>query len=225
MPSILIVDDEEDIRELISVNLAREEAYSIIEASDGLDALKKAKRHLPDLIILDLMLPEMDGYTVHKQLRKDAQTRHIPVIMLTARGKLEERIAGLESGADDYMTKPFSPKELVLRVRNLIRRSVSKESESVVAAGPFRLDKNSLKLFMEEEEIDLTSTEFKLLLCLIESPGVIQERADLLQKVWGYSDMIQTRTLDTHIKRLREKLGTNGNSIETVRGVGYRISG
>jgi len=224
MPSILIVDDEEDIRELIIVNLAREEAYTFLEAADGLDAVKKAQKHTPDLIVLDLMLPEMDGYSVHSKLRKDPRTRQIPVIMLTARGRLEEKIAGLESGADDYMTKPFSPKELVLRVRNLLRRAASKKNDSVIESSGFRLDKNALKLFLEDEEIDLTSTEFKLLLSLIESPGVTQERGDLLQKVWGYSDMIQTRTLDTHIKRLREKLGTKGDSIETVRGVGYRFT-
>jgi len=224
MPTILIVDDEKDIRELIAMNLMREEAYQILEAEDGLQALRQAKNERPDLIILDLMLPQMDGLTVYRNLRDNAITSQIPVIMLTARGRLEQKLEGLELGADDYMPKPFSPKELMLRVRNLLRRSNENHGASIVQSGPFSLDKNALKLHLEDEEIELTSTEFKLLLSLIESPGITQERGNLLQKVWGYSDMIQTRTLDTHIKRLREKLGTHGNSIETVRGVGYRFS-
>ncbi|MDA8634400.1 response regulator transcription factor [bacterium] len=224
MPTILIVDDEKDIRELIAMNLMREEAYQILEAEDGLQALRQAKNERPDLIILDLMLPQMDGLTVYRNLRDNAITSQIPVIMLTARGRLEQKLEGLELGADDYMPKPFSPKELMLRVRNLLRRSNENHGASIVQSGPFSLDKNALKLHLEDEEIELTSTEFKLLLSLIESPGITQERGNLLQKVWGYSDLIQTRTLDTHIKRLREKLGTHGNSIETVRGVGYRFS-
>jgi len=224
MPTILIVDDEKDIRELIAMNLMREEAYQILEAEDGLQALRQAKNERPDLIILDLMLPQMDGLTVYRNLRDNAITSQIPVIMLTARGRLEQKLEGLELGPDDYMPKPFSPKELMLRVRNLLRRSNENHGASIVQSGPFSLDKNALKLHLEDEEIELTSTEFKLLLSLIESPGITQERGNLLQKVWGYSDLIQTRTLDTHIKRLREKLGTHGNSIETVRGVGYRFS-
>ncbi|MEM6278614.1 MAG: response regulator transcription factor [Verrucomicrobiota bacterium] len=223
MPTILIVDDEEDIRELIAINLMREEKYTLLEAVNGLEALHLAKTKRPDLIILDLMLPEMDGLTVHKNLREDPRTVNTPVIMLTARGRLEEKIQGLEMGADDYLSKPFSPKELILRVRNLLRRTNQNQGGSLIESGPFSLDKNALKLHLEGEEIELTATEFKLLLSLIESPGITQERGDLLKKVWGYSDMIQTRTLDTHIKRLREKLGDNGNSIETVRGVGYRF--
>lgn len=224
MPKILIVDDEEDIRELIAVNLLREESYQILQAEDGLEALRSAKKDRPDLIILDLMLPQMDGVKVFKELRDNALTARIPVIMLTARGRLEEKIEGLELGADDYLPKPFSPKELMLRVRNLLRRSNPNQGASMIESGPFSLDKNALKLHLDGQEIELTATEFKLLLSLIEAPGVTCERGTLLKKVWGYSDMIQTRTLDTHIKRLREKLGTHGGSIETVRGVGYRFS-
>ncbi len=223
MPTILIVDDEEDIRELIAVNLLREEDYKLLEAVNGLEALHLAKTRRPDVIILDLMLPEMDGLTVYRNLREDPRTKSTPVIMLTARGRLEEKLTGLELGADDYLAKPFSPKELMLRVRNLLRRTNPHQGGSVIESGPFSLDKNALKLHLDGEAIDLTATEFKLLLCMIESPGITQERGDLLKKVWGYSDLIQTRTLDTHIKRLREKLGNHGNSIETVRGVGYRF--
>lgn len=223
MPTILIVDDEEDIRELIAVTLLREEEYKILEAANGLEALQQAKTGRPDVIVLDLMLPEMDGGTVFRHLREDPRTKGIPVIMLTAKGRLEEKIAGLELGADDYLAKPFSPKELMLRVRNLLRRTNPNQGGSVVESGPFSLDRNALKLHLEGRAIELTATEFKLLLSMIESPGITQERGDLLKKVWGYSDLIQTRTLDTHIKRLREKLGEHGNSIETVRGVGYRF--
>lgn len=223
MPTILIVDDEEDIRELIAVNLMREEDYKLLEAVTGLEALHHARASKPDLIILDLMLPEMDGLTVYRHLREDPRTKSIPVIMLTARGRLEEKITGLELGADDYLSKPFSPKELMLRVRNLLRRTNPLQGSSVVEIGPFSLDKSALKLHLDDQSIELTATEFKLLLLMIESPGITQERGDLLKKVWGYNDLIQTRTLDTHIKRLREKLGNHGNSIETVRGVGYRF--
>ncbi|MCB1204065.1 MAG: response regulator [Verrucomicrobiae bacterium] len=223
MPSILIVDDEEDIRELIAMNLLREEDYKLLEAVNGLEALKMAKELRPDLIILDLMLPGMDGLNVYRNLREDPRTKAVPVIMLTARGRLEEKIVGLELGADDYLSKPFSPRELMLRVRNLLRRTNPNQGGSIVESGPFSLDKNALKLHLEGTAIDLTATEFKLLLIMIESPGITQERGELLKKVWGYSDLIQTRTLDTHIKRLREKLGEHGNSIETVRGVGYRF--
>lgn len=223
MSSVLIVDDEEDIRELISMNLNRE-GFEVIEAEDGINAVKIARKSEPDLVILDLMLPEKDGYTVYQELRQDTRTSDIPVLMLTARGKLDERLKGLSMGADDYITKPFSPKELVLRVRNVLKRIRQAPASAVVEINDFRLDKNNLKLHLKGEEVDLTATEFKLLLILIESPNVTKERSELLQKVWGYNDMIQTRTLDTHIKRLREKLDGEGQHIETVRGVGYRFS-
>ncbi len=223
MPTILIVDDETDIRNLLALKLQRE-GFDTIEASDGLEGEKLAKKKQPDLVILDLMMPGKDGIAVCKALRKDARTTRLPIIMLTARSGLDERIAGLELGADDYLTKPFSPKELVLRVRNVLRRTNELDSGSVVEIGEFRLDKNSLKLFLAGEDVYLTSTEFKLLLALTEVPSQICERADLLQKVWGYSDSMQTRTLDTHIKRLRTKLGEFGVIIETVRSVGYRFN-
>ena len=223
MPSILIVDDEGDIRDLIAINLERE-GFETMQAGDGLEALERAREDEPELIVLDLMLPGKDGLTVYRELQEDARTHGIPVLMLTARGKLEDKIAGLELGADDYVTKPFSPKELVLRIRNLLSRSLKHGGSDVIEVGDFRLDKNNLKFHVAGEELDLTATEFKLLLVLTETPGLPKERGELLQKVWGYSDLIQTRTLDTHIKRLREKLGEHGQHIETVRGVGYRFN-
>jgi two-component system phosphate regulon response regulator PhoB len=223
MPTILVVDDEKDIRDLIVLNLERE-GFDSLEAADGLEALRLAQKEEPDLIVLDLMLPQKDGLSVFRQLREDTRTADIPVIMLTARGRLEEKISGLESGADDYIVKPFSPRELMLRVRNLLRRTLSAGSADVIDIDSFRLDKNHLKLHLAGEPIDLTTTEFKLLLVLTEAPGMVKERSELLQKVWGYNDLIQTRTLDTHIKRLREKLGEHGARIETIRGIGYRFS-
>lgn len=222
MPRILVVDDEKDIRDLIVLNLTRE-GFDSLEAADGLEALKITLEERPDLIILDLMLPEMDGISVFRELKEDSRTLSIPVIMLTARGKLEEKIGGLEVGADDYIVKPFSPRELMLRVRNLLRRTVGAGQSEVVELGEFRLDKKNLKLHVGDEPVDLTVTEFKLLLLLTETPGIVKERAELLKKVWGYNDLIQTRTLDTHIKRLREKLEEYGSQIETIRGVGYRL--
>lgn len=222
MPTILVVDDEKDIRDLIVLNLQRE-GYDFLEAADGLEAIRMAQKSTPDLIILDIMLPQRDGISVFRALRDDSRTSTIPVIMLTARGRLEEKIGGLEIGADDYIIKPFSPRELMLRVRNLLRRTLSLGGAGVIEFDDFRLDRNALKFHLAGEPIDLTSTEFKLLMVLIEAPGIVKERAELLQKVWGYNDLIQTRTLDTHIKRLREKLGRQGSRIETVRGVGYRL--
>lgn len=219
--TILIVEDEQDIRELIAENLELA-GMRPIEAADGLKALRAAREQLPDLILLDLMLPEMDGYSVLRQLRENRHTANIPIIMLTAKGAQDERIEGLAMGADDYVAKPFSPKELVLRVQAVLRRAAS--DSGVMAHGPFRLDKNQLRLSVQGDEIELTATEFKLLLCLMETPGESIDRAELLKRVWGYGDHIQTRTLDTHVKRLREKLGEEGDHIETVRGVGYRLS-
>jgi len=222
MATILIVDDEQDIREMISMNLHRE-GFETLEAADGLQAVKISRKTIPDLILLDLMLPEKDGYSVFRDLKDSSLTQQIPVIMLTARGKLDERITGLALGADDYVTKPFSPKELVLRVNNILRRSLKHPAGTIIETGDFRLDKNHLALHLAGEAIGLTTTEFKLLVVLIESDGAAQERGDLLRQVWGYNDLTQTRTLDTHITRLREKLGDHSQQIETVRGVGYRF--
>lgn len=221
MYKVLIAEDEADIRQLISFNLERE-SYETLLAGDGKEAVLMAYSKIPDLIILDLMLPEMDGFSVFKELRLDSRTKDIPVIMLTAKAQLDDVIAGLEMGADDYLTKPFSPKELVLRVKALLKRVKTASGGTIVKSGKIRLDKNTLHCFIEDEKVDLTPTEFKLLLLLIERVGNAQNRNDLLREIWGYRDTANSRTLDTHMKRLREKLGKLSRCIETVRGVGYQ---
>jgi len=221
MYSVLIAEDENDIRELISYNLERESIDTLL-AKDGLEALNAAKERGADLIILDLMLPLMDGFSVFKELRLDSRTKDIPVIMLTAKAQLDDVIAGLEMGADDYLTKPFSPKELVLRVKALLRRVNTTSSKSILTSNKLRLDKNTLECFASGKKIDLTPTEFKLILLMVEREGSVQNRIDLLREVWGYRDTANSRTLDTHIKRLREKLGELSRCIQTIRGVGYQ---
>ena len=222
MYRVLIAEDESDVLDLVSFNLHRE-SIETIPAKDGIVAIELALKELPDLILLDLMLPGRDGFSVFKELRLDSRTKDIPVLMLTAKAQLEDVIAGLELGADDYLTKPFSPKELILRVKALLKRSAVTSGNSVITVGKIQLDKNTLSCFVEGEKIDLTPTEFKLLLLLIEREGHPQERQDILREVWGYRDTAQSRTLDTHIKRLREKIGNQSSSIETVRGIGYQF--
>ncbi|MGB2092039.1 MAG: response regulator transcription factor [Akkermansiaceae bacterium] len=223
MQSVLVIEDEEDIADLVAFNLRRA-GYHVETASDGIKGLGAAKALLPDLIVLDLMMPGMDGISLFKELKREPATRVIPVIMLTARGQTEDRIRGLEVGADDYMTKPFSPKELSLRVTNLLKRSGQPASGAELECGPFRFVKNSLHFYVDGELVDLTATEFKLMLYLCERLDVPQSRHDLLVEVMGYSDEVYSRTLDTHIKRLRRKLGEHADLLETVRGVGYKIS-
>ena len=222
MYRVLIAEDESDVLDLVSFNLHRE-SIETIPAKDGIVAIELALKELPDLILLDLMLPGRDGFSVFKELRLDSRTKDIPVLMLTAKAQLEDVIAGLELGADDYLTKPFSPKELILRVKALLKRSAVTSGNSVITVGKIQLDKNTLSCFVEGEKTDLTPTEFKLLLLLIEREGYPQERQDILREVWGYRDTAQSRTLDTHIKRLREKIGNQSSSIETVRGIGYQF--
>ena len=222
MQRVLIVEDEVDIADLIRFNLERA-GYEVFKAHDGIAGTQVAIRERPDLVVLDLMLPGRDGYSVFRELRRDSRTSHIPVIMLTARAQTEDRIQGLEAGADDYLTKPFSPKELVLRVNAILKRTDAPPGATEYELGPFRFNKNSVKFYLENEPLDLTSTEFKLLLYLSERSGKPQDRNDLLRVVWGYSDEVHSRTLDTHMKRLRQKLGSHGTLIETVRGVGYQV--
>ncbi|MEP2776346.1 MAG: response regulator transcription factor [Luteolibacter sp.] len=223
MQRVLIVEDEVDIADLVMFNLQRA-GYEVLKAHDGIRGTEMAIAERPDLIVLDLMLPGRDGYSVFREVRRDARTSHIPVIMLTARAQTEDRIQGLEAGADDYLTKPFSPKELVLRVNAILKRAEATPGVVEYEHGPFRFDKNAVRFYLENEPVDLTSTEFKLLLHLCERSGKPQDRNDLLRIVWGYRDEVHSRTLDTHMKRLRQKLGAHGAWVETVRGIGYRLA-
>ena len=222
MHTVLVVDDETDILELVVFNLERQQ-FKVLTADNGISAVQIAKEKIPDLIVLDLMLPGMDGFSVFRELRADPRTNGIPVLMLTAKGEVNDRIAGLELGADDYVTKPFSPRELLLRVRALLKRTRKVTVDASLKSGDFLLERNTLKLFLAGRPVDLTATEFKLLRLLVEANGEVQERDALLREVWGYSDTMLTRTLDTHVKRLREKLGKHAECIQTVRGVGYRF--
>ena len=223
MQKILIIEDERDIADLVGFNLERA-GYEVLKAHDGITGADMAIQLRPDLVILDLMLPGKDGYRVFKDLRRDTRSSGIPVIMLTARAQTEDLIQGLEAGADDYLTKPFSPKELMLRVQAVLKRSDGPPGQVEFSYGPFRFDKNALKFYLDGETVELTSTEFKLLLFLTERAGKAQDRNDLLRTVWGYSDEVHSRTLDTHMKRLRQKLGEHAAMVETVRGIGYCVS-
>lgn len=223
MHTVLVVEDEKDILELVTLNLQRQ-GYKTLSAANGIEGLAQAKANIPDLIILDIMMPGKDGYAVFKDLKEDARTRTIPVLMLTAKGDVAHRIAGLELGVEEYMGKPFSPKELMLRVKGLLKRTKSVATDASIRAGDFLLERNSLKAFVAGQPIELTATEFKLLRVLIESGGTVMERDALLREVWGFSDTTMTRTLDTHVKRLREKLGKHAVCIRTLRGVGYQFT-
>jgi two-component system phosphate regulon response regulator PhoB len=221
---VLVVEDEPDIVALVAYHLAKAN-YRVSTASSGPDALQLARQERPSLIILDLMLPGMSGFEVIEQLRGSDLTRDIAVLMLTARREEADRIRGFSLGADDYLTKPFSPQELVLRVGAILRRvgTVGAPGENIVV-GPIRIDKSACKVTVDGSEVELTATEFKLLLTLAERRGRVQARSHLLQTVWEAAPDIQTRTVDMHIQRLRAKLGSAGTLIETVRGFGYRLS-
>lgn len=219
MNRVLIIEDESDIRELVAMNLSLA-GLDVLEAKDGLEGLQTALREKPDLIVLDLMLPEMPGEEVLRKLRQDAKMREVPVIMLTAKSQTEDRTAGLEQGADDYLTKPFSPKELTLRVQGLLRRVTTAKPGSL-EIDDFHLDYKRQRFRLSGEEIDLTVTEFRLLALLMEQKGTPIARPALLKEVWGYNDSVQTRTLDTHVKRLREKIAPHGERIVTERSIGY----
>jgi two-component system phosphate regulon response regulator PhoB len=219
---ILIVEDEKDISNLISHNL-KKAGFRVIPAFNGTAALSKAKEYLPDLILLDLLLPDLEGTEVYKLLKQNPKTKGIPVIMVTAKGEEVDRIVGLELGADDYITKPFSVRELVLRVKAVLKRTrgEKEEKKEIIKAGDIAIDKQGYKAWVGKEEVSLTATEFKLLLELMENPGKVMTRDTLLNNVWGYSYEGYARTVDTHIRRLREKLGKAGEYIETLRGIGY----
>ena len=219
-PLILVVDDEEDVRELVCMNLHKE-GFDTIQASDGLEANELVSRRLPSAVILDIMMPGRDGIQVCRIMRADEATSRIPVLMLTARDQAHDRIAGLQTGADDYVTKPFSPREVVLRVLALLRRTNSAVRHRDLAVGPFRFDLPGVRLMIDGEITPLTVLEFKLLHLLASNNGKVVDRDVILSEVWGYSDHARTRTLDTHVKRLREKLKSHAGWLETVRGQGY----
>jgi len=222
-PRILVVDDEQDALELIDYNL-QSAGYRVITAGDGNEAVRKARATMPDLIVLDLMLPELDGLEVCKILRRDSATATIPIIMLTAKASEIDRVLGLELGADDYVTKPFSPRELVLRVKNQLQRTGDpEENGEVFQFGEVVIDVPRHATSVQGKKVELTATEFKLLTILVQRRGRVQSRDQLLKDVWDYDESMNSRTVDTHMRRLRQKLGRSAKFLGTVRGLGYRL--
>lgn len=221
---VLVVDDESDIVALVAYHLAKS-GYKVSTATTGQEALERVRHERPALVVLDLMLPDMSGFEILSTIRAEEQVADTPVLMLTARREEPDRIRGLSLGADDYLTKPFSPQELILRVSAILRRTNARgRSESIIRIGQLRIDRAAHSVTVADEPVDLTPTEFKLLLLLAERKGRVQARAHLLESVWDAAPDIQTRTVDMHVQRLRNKLGVAGDMIETVRGFGYRIS-
>lgn len=220
---ILIVDDEPDVVDLLVMQLRKAGGFTSLTAEDGAEGLKKARAESPALIVLDLMLPRMSGLEVCKILKTDTSTRHIPIIMLTAKAEEVDRIVGLEFGADDYVTKPFSPREMILRIHAILRRGQNDGEEESMTRGAITIDPARHRVLVAGKPIVLTAVEFKLLSMLMKRPGRVQTRDRLLNEVWGYESAIDTRTVDTHVRRLREKLGKAAGAIETVRGFGYRL--
>jgi two-component system phosphate regulon response regulator PhoB len=221
---ILVVDDEPDITALVAYHLAKA-GYRVTTAASGAEALRAARNERPDVVILDLMLPGVSGYDVLSELRSRDETRDVGVILLTARREETDRIRGLTLGADDYLTKPFSPQELTLRVAAVLRRlqAPAIASGSSLTAGPLTIDRSAHRVLLDGAEVVLTATEYRLLITLVERQGRVQTRPQLLEAVWDAQPDIQTRTVDMHVQRLRAKLGETGHLIETVRGFGYRF--
>ena len=223
MSHVLIVDDERDLAQLIDFNL-KAAGFSTHVAETGEAALSAAREQRPDLVLLDLMLPDMPGTEVCRQLRAGVNTQDMLIVMLTAKGEEADRVRGFEVGADDYVTKPFSVRELVLRLKAILRRSgPPKEGVAAVTLGPLKLDVGAHRFYVENKEVPLTALEFRLLEYLMARVGRVQTREQLLEEVWGLSSSLETRTIDTHVMRLRDKLGPARSFLETVRGVGYRI--
>tara|TARA_B100001559_G_scaffold37830_1_gene28259 strand:- start:164 stop:856 length:693 start_codon:yes stop_codon:yes gene_type:complete len=222
--NILIVEDEPDAVELLELHL-KNAGYDVTVAEDGDEALRKIHKSIPDLVILDLMIPEINGLEVCKVIRKDPATESIPVVMCTAKASEIDKVLGLELGADDYITKPFSPRELVLRVKNLLKRNnkTQQPEKNKIRIGNITVDKSSHDVLVGDSIIDLTATEYKLLMLFLDRIGRVQSREVLLRDVWGYQSDIDTRTVDTHVQRLRTKLLSSSNHIVTVRGFGYKF--
>lgn len=224
MAKILVIEDEPDLQQVLEYNL-RQSGHDVLLAGRGEDGLRLAREHLPDLVLLDLMLPDISGTEVCKSLRDGATTRKVPVIMLTARGEEIDRVVGFELGADDYVVKPFSVRELLLRIQAILRRRKGdeQEAEPTIQFGCLKIDREAHRVWVEGREVELTALEFRLLLTLYDRRNRVQTRAALLDDVWGIQADITTRTVDTHVKRLREKLDAARDYVETVRGVGYRF--
>lgn len=224
MARILVVDDEPDILELIRYNLSNE-GFHVDTAATGHEALSQITRSKPDLIVLDLMLPDQSGVEVCKKLRANQTFQRLPIIMLTARSEEADRVVGFEIGADDYVTKPFSPRELALRIKSVLRRtSESSPRSSRLERDDLIVDRASHRCTVAEQEVELTAKEFDLLVTLMMWPGQVRTREQLIESVWGSDFSVSSRTVDTHLKRLREKIGPYAELIQTVRGVGYRFS-
>ena len=222
MGSVLVIEDEADVLELVRYHLGKA-GFRVLVARDGAAGLAKARSDKPDAVVLDLMMPGICGEDVCRELKSSEDTASIPVIMLTAKAQPEERVAGLELGADDYVTKPFSPRELVLRVEGVLRRLRTPALGEKLVLGPFELDRGSFEVRLEGEKLDLTAIEFKLIAALMDKRGAPISRADLLRDVWGYRNPIDSRTVDTHMRRLRAKLGPYADCLQTLRGEGYRF--
>jgi two-component system phosphate regulon response regulator PhoB len=223
MPSVLVVEDESSIAELIAINL-RHHGFRPTWAMDSASAQRELDAALPDLILLDWMLPGESGLMLAKRWRADAKTREIPIIMLTARGDEADRVAGLDAGADDYIAKPFSTRELIARIRAVLRRRTPEQVGNPLAVGALSLDPGTHRVAFDDQAVKLGPTEFKLLQYLMGHPERVHSRSQLLDKVWGDHVYIEERTVDVHVKRLRESLGQGGRMIETVRGAGYRLT-
>ena len=222
--TVLLCDDERDLLSVLDFNL-RAAGFETVLATRGEEALLAIKRRLPDLVLLDLMLPDLPGTEVCRRIKSDPRTRHVPVVMLTAKGEEVDRVVGFELGADDYVTKPFSVRELVLRLKAVLRRAgggkiLERPREQV---GPIKVDVDAHRVFVDGLEVTLTPLEFRLLATFMARLGRVQSREQLLEDVWEMSPEVETRTVDTHVKRLREKLGSGRDLLETVRGIGYRL--
>ena len=225
MARILVIEDERDLQKVLEFNLTQA-GHEVLTSLGGRSGLQLARERHPDVVVLDLMLPDLAGTEVCRALKRDPQTRDIAVMMLTAKGEEVDRIVGFELGADDYVVKPFSVRELLLRIDAIVRRRAKPEqvTERPLEFGRLRIDRDAHRVWVDEHEIELTALEFKLLVTLFERKNRVQSRSSLLSDVWGIEADVATRTVDTHVKRLREKLGSAGEYVETVRGVGYRFA-
>jgi two-component system phosphate regulon response regulator PhoB len=223
MARVLVIEDSSDLREILRYNLGAA-GHEVTLASTGKEGLRLARERLPDIVLIDLMLPDVPGTSVCKQLKSDAATRTMQVIIVSAKGEEVDRVVGFELGADDYVVKPFSVRELLLRMQAVMRRSQAPEPESVIVCGSLRVDRDAHRVWVDGDEVTLTAIELKLLVTLYDRQNRVQSRDQILADVWGVEPDIETRTVDTHVKRLREKIGSAGRYVQTVRGVGYRFS-